>query len=174
MRNISDVVEHKTQTASSSLREFSREQPWPDESSFIEQCGDRIFIKHLDGPLFFGFASRFQDMVKALPEIGLVIIRMDRVPYVDQSGLYAMESAVRDLQEQDILVVFTGLHGQPLDMFRRINLVPGLVSDDFLFRDFSSARQYLMKFLEKPDALKYLVARQKATPAQISESLDEV
>ncbi|MCB0638940.1 MAG: SulP family inorganic anion transporter [Lewinella sp.] len=174
MRNISDVVEHKTQTASSSLREFSREQPWPDEGSFIDQCGDRIYIKHLDGPLFFGFASRFQDMVNALPDIGAVIIRMERVPYVDQSGLYAMEAAVQELQGQQILVIFTGLHGQPLDMFQRINLVPGLVGQDFLFEDFNSCRKYLMKFIDRPASLKYLIAKQKGLPAEVGDQIDEV
>ena len=88
MKKISDVVDHRTQTAP--LKEFSREIPWDDEGDIIDRLGEEIYIKHLDGPLFFGFASRFQDMVKALPNIKVVIIRMDKVPYVDQSGLYAI------------------------------------------------------------------------------------
>ena len=115
MKKISDVVDHRTQTAP--LKEFSREIPWDDEGDIIDRLGEEIYIKHLDGPLFFGFASRFQDMVKALPNIKVVIIRMDKVPYVDQSGLYAMEDAIFDLQGQNIEVIFTGLHGQPRDMF---------------------------------------------------------
>ena len=107
----------------------------------------RVYIKHLDGPLFFGFASRFQDMIKALPKIKTVVIRMDRVPYVDQSGLYAMEEAIQELQEQGILVVFTGLHGQPLDMFKRINLIPGLVSEEYLFETFEECVNWLKPFI---------------------------
>ena len=110
--------------------------------------GDRVFIKHLDGPLFFGFASRFQDMVKALPKIMTVVIRMDKVPYVDQSGLYAMEEAIQELQDQGILVVFTGLHGQPLDMFNRINLIPGLVSEEYLFETFEECVNWLKPFIQ--------------------------
>ncbi len=157
MKKISDVVEHKTKSAP--LKDFAREVPWRDEGSIIDEVGDRVFIKHLDGPLFFGFASRFQDMVKALPKIRTVVIRMDLVPYVDQSGLYAMEEAVQELQEQGILVVFTGLQGQPLDMFRGINLVPGLVSDEYLFETFEECVNWLKPFI-KDESLQRLAAEQ--------------
>ncbi len=149
MKNISDVVEHRTQTASDSLRDFAREKPWADEGNLVDTYGDRIYIKHLDGPLFFGFATRFQEMINALPKIEVVVIRMGRVPYVDQSGLYAMEDAVLELQAQGILVVFTNLHGQPLDMFQGINLVPGLVGEKYQFKDFTSCRAWLLAYLEE-------------------------
>lgn len=146
MKKISDVVDHSTQSAP--LKDFAREVPWGDEGTIIDEVGDRVYIKHLDGPLFFGFASRFQDMIKALPKIKTVVIRMDRVPYVDQSGLYAMEEAVQELQGQGILVVFTGLHGQPLDMFKRINLIPGLVSEEYLFESFGECLNWLKPFIQ--------------------------
>ncbi|MCB0584167.1 MAG: SulP family inorganic anion transporter [Phaeodactylibacter sp.] len=157
MKKISDVVEHKTKSAP--LKDFAREVPWRDEGNIIDEVGDRVYIKHLDGPLFFGFASRFQDMVKALPKIKTVVIRMDRVPYVDQSGLYAMEEAVQELQEQGILIVFTGLHGQPLDMFRKINLIPGLVSEDYLFETFEDCINWLKPFIQE-EGLQRLAAEQ--------------
>jgi len=146
MKKISDVVEDRTQTAP--LREFSREMTWSDEGDILERYGDMIYIKHLNGPLFFGFASRFQDMIKALPDIKIVIIRMDRVPYVDQSGLYAMEDAVQDLQALGITVVFTGLHGQPKDMLERASLVPGLVDKNFCFETFEQCNVWLENVLK--------------------------
>jgi len=146
MKKISDVVEDRTQTAP--LQEFSREMPWVDEGDIIKKVGQEVYIKHLDGPLFFGFASRFQDMIKALPNIKVVIMRMDKVPYVDQSGLYAMEDAVMDLHEQDIKVVFTGLHGQPKDMLEIFNLVPGLIEEEYSFENFEDASSWLEDFLK--------------------------
>jgi SulP family sulfate permease len=110
-----------------------------------------VYIKHLDGPLFFGFASRFQDMIKALPEIKAVIIRMDKVPYVDQSGLYAMEDAIIDLQAKGIKVAFTDLKGQPLAIFERFNLIPKLVEREYCFDDFRSASQWLEGYLRNSD-----------------------
>lgn len=147
MKKISDVVEHGAQSAP--LKSYSREVPWSDEGDIINQVGDQVYIKHLDGPLFFGFASRFQELVKALPNIKAVVMRMDRVPYVDQSGLYAMEEAVQDLLGQGIVVAFTGLHGQPKDMFERIRLVPGLISEDFVFETFEECANWLHPYLRE-------------------------
>lgn len=149
MKKIADVVDHKTNTAP--LKEFAREVPWSDEGNIIDRVGDQVYIKHLDGPLFFGFASRFQDMIKALPNMEVVVIRMDKVPYIDQSGLYAVEEAVQDLQEQDITVVFTGLHGQPEDMLKRFNLVPGLVDEEHIFEDFQECMAWLNTHIKAND-----------------------
>ena len=151
MKTISDVVEHRT--VSAPLKHFSREIPWRDEGDIIDRLGQKIYIKHLDGPLFFGFASRFQDMVKALPEIEVVVIRMDKVPYVDQSGLYAMEEAIMDLQAKGIKVAFTDLKGQPLVLFERFNLIPRLVEESFCFDDFYSASKWLEKYLKDGDTV---------------------
>lgn len=149
MKNISDVISHKAE--STPLRDFAREIPWEDEGDIIDRIGHLVYIKHLDGPLFFGFSSRFSEMVKALPDVQVVIIRMSRVPYIDQSGLYAMEEAIQDLQAQDITVLFTGLHGQPEDMFRRINLIPGLVPEVYNFEKYKEASQWLRQHLRDND-----------------------
>lgn len=149
MKNISDVIEHKAEATP--LRNFAREIAWEDEGDIIDRIGHLVYIKHLDGPLFFGFSSRFSEMVNALPEIQVVIIRMSRVPYVDQTGLYAMEEAIQDLQAQGITVIFTGLHGQPEDMFRRINLVPGLVPEAYNFAKYKDAAQWLYQHLRDND-----------------------
>lgn len=154
MKKTSDVIEHRTKT--DSLQSFAREIPWADEGDLIKRIGEQVYIKHLDGSLFFGFASRFQEMIKNLPDIKVVIIRMDRVPYVDQSGLYAMEDAILDLQEQGILVVFTDVHGQPKDMFQSINLIPGLVPYHYCFEDFEKCTAWLNPFLEGKDVTPFL------------------
>lgn len=146
MKKISDVVEDRTQSAP--LKDFSREMPWIDEGDIIDRFGSKVYIKHLDGPLFFGFASRFQEMIKALPELKVVVIRMDKVPYVDQSGLYAMEDAILDLQEQDIKVVFNDVHDQPLDMFERFNLIPGLIEREYCFSNFKETSNWLESYLK--------------------------
>ena len=149
MKTISDVVERRT--VSAPLKHFSREIPWSDEGDIIDRVGNKVYIKHLDGPLFFGFASRFQDMVKALPEIEVVIIRMDKVPYVDQSGLYAMEEAIMALQAKGIKVAFTDLKGQALAIFERFNLIPRLVEREYCFENFGQASKWLEGYLQDKD-----------------------
>ncbi|MCF8237327.1 MAG: SulP family inorganic anion transporter [Saprospiraceae bacterium] len=147
MKNISDVIENKAY--SSPLQDFARERTWTDEKNFLEKYGQHVYIKHLDGPLFFGFASRFKQMVEALPDVRYVVIRMDRVPYVDQSGLYALEEAAQGLLDRGIKVAFTGLQGQPKNMLNGINLVPGLIGHQFCFTNFDACATWILGELNR-------------------------
>lgn len=147
MKNISDVIEQRTRVAP--LREFSPEITWDDEKEMIEHLGDKVLIKHLDGPVFFGFAAKFQEMELQTKGIKAVVIRMDKVPYVDQSGLYAMEEVILNLYEEKIPVAFVDLHGQPLEMFRKIDLIPDLVKEELNFPHIRDCALWLESFMEK-------------------------
>ena len=93
-----------------------------------------IYIKTLYGPLFFGFTARFQELIQSLDsEIDALIIGMEQVPYIDQSGLYALEDALYELQQKQVAVLLVGIHSQPLDMLRRIDIVPALIPEEHLF-----------------------------------------
>ena len=132
MKRASDIGEEGTQVGT--LAGFDGEKPWEDEKEFYENFKDQIYIKHLYGPLFFGFTSHFQEQVKNIESgIKVLVIRMDRVPYVDQSGIYALENAILDLALRDIKVVITGLQEQPKDLLTSIDIIPNLVPEEQLF-----------------------------------------
>ena len=159
MKKIAEVAEKGVQTAP--LTDFVQEVPWKDEGDIVNKIGNKVYIKHLNGPLFFGFASRFNEMIKALPEIEIVIIRLDRVPYVDQSGLYAMEDAIQDLHDANVAVVFTGVHGQPETIMRSISMIPNLVPEEHCFETFTECAVWLEKYLNVGNTLKNMGQTQK-------------
>lgn len=171
MKKSADTVAEGAGTES--LREFAQEKPWEDEGDLIERVGSKVYIKHLDGPLFFGFVSSFQTIIQNLPELEVLIIRLGRVPYIDQSGLYAMEDAILDLQNRGIAVVFTGMNSQVRSMMERINLVPGLVDDQYVFPDFKSCRKWLGDRLERGD-LEHVPERQASAAPKIGDNVDEM
>jgi sulfate permease, SulP family len=148
MKKMSDIAED--QSLIGSVEEFAHEEAWEDENELSEDIRKKVFIKHYDGPIFFGFASKFQEMTRALPEVDVVIMRMPRVPYIDQSGLYAIEDAVMTLQQKKVMVVITGIQDQPKDMLKRIGLVPDLIPEEHLYPDFPSC----IKALETGEAFK--------------------
>ena len=128
------------------IEDLDGSKPWQDEIEFYEKYKDKVIIKHLYGPLFFGFTSYFKDQVKALSEdIEAVIFRMDRVPYVDQSGLYTLEDIIFDLRAQNTEVIFVGLQEQPSDMLRAIDIIPDLVPEEDLFENIDDSFDYLKK-----------------------------
>ncbi|MGR9101106.1 MAG: SulP family inorganic anion transporter [Gammaproteobacteria bacterium] len=137
MKKMSDIAEDKS--AIGSVEKFAREEAWEDEAEIAEDIRKKVFIKHFDGPIFFGFANKFLAMTRALPDVDVVIMRMKRVPYIDQSGLYAIEDAVLALQEKNVLVLMTGVQDQPKDMLKRVGLIPNLIPEENLFPEFQSA-----------------------------------
>lgn len=147
MKKIADVVEHKMNSAP--LREFAKELPWKDEPPYIAQLEDQVYIKHFDGPIFFGFANRFQEMMQALPGIKVVVMRMGRVPYIDQSGLYAMDEVIQSLREEGVVVVIAGLQEQPKLMLEKINVIPGLINENYIFDNFEACLYWLKPYLEQ-------------------------
>jgi SulP family sulfate permease len=103
-----------------------------------------VFVKNLYGPMFFGFTARFQELIKELSgNLNALIIRMDRVPYIDQSGLYAIEEAVLDLERNGAIVVLAGVDSQPLDMMRRIDIVPDLIPEEYIFETCDQALDWV-------------------------------
>ena len=123
-------------------------KPWQDEKEFYEEYKDKVIIKHLYGSLFFGFTSYFKDQIKALPaKVKAVVLRMDRVPYMDQSGLYTLEDVIFDLRAQDIEVVLVGLKEQPADMLKAVDIIPDLVPEEDLFEHIENSFIYLKEKL---------------------------
>lgn len=125
------------------------EQPWVDELDFPKQLHDEVFIKRLDGPLFFGNTEDFQELAKGVPKTAThVIIRMGKVPYMDQSGLYAMEESLYRFNKQDIKVIFINLQSQPKIMMESIDIIPDLVPHERIFSKFRDAITYIRENLK--------------------------
>ncbi len=124
-------------------------KPWQDELEFYEEYKDKVIIKHLYGSLFFGFTSFFKDEVKRhSQDISALIFRMDRVPYIDQSGIYALEDVILDLRQRGIEVIFVGLQEQPEDMLRKVDIIDDLVPEEDLFDTVDVCFDYLKKKLK--------------------------
>ena len=142
MKRAGDISEEGMEVGT--IAGFDGEKPWQDEVEFYEEYKDKVYINHLYGPLFFGFTSHFQDEIKNIPEqVKALIIRMDRVPYIDQSGLYALENAVLDLEQRGIQVLLTAVQEQPKDKLVSIDIVPDLISEEHIFGDINDAFDYL-------------------------------
>ncbi len=134
MKQSGDLAE-----AESTVKKLEPEPAWDDEAG---AAGDTsVYVKHLYGPMFFGFASGFRALADLLPESATtVVIRMERVPSMDQSGLYTLEDAILQLTRAGKTVALTGLQTQPADMLYSIGVVPNLVPEAQIFDSFEAFR----------------------------------
>jgi len=125
----------------------SQEIPWEDEKTLPKNLLEKVFIKHLNGPVFFGATSELQALSLQIPkEATAVIIRMDKVPYLDQSGLYTLEDITLNLRQKDIRVLFVGVQKQPLYLLNRIKIVPDLIPKKDIYNNFTDCIKDLNAF----------------------------
>mgnify|MGYP000079337914 FL=1 len=128
MKKIGDL------TAQQSNVKSLKEEPWADEIGMTKKLRETVFIKHIKGPLFFGSTSDFQQLVKQIPNTATtIIIRMDKMQYIDQSGLYALEDIIVDLKKEGKNILFVDLQKQPRYMMERVEMVPKLIPQENIF-----------------------------------------
>jgi SulP family sulfate permease len=128
----------------SNVKTLLKEKAWADEDDFPKELLEKVFIKHIKGPLFFGSTSDFQQLAKQIPSTASsVIIRMGRMQYMDQSGLYAMEDVLVELKRQNINVLFVNVLKQPRYMMERIDIIPDLIPKEHIFNSFNKCVAYV-------------------------------
>ena len=138
MKKIGDLTENK-----SSIKNFE-EESWDDEKNLNNNKLKNVFIKHINGPLFFGSTSKFQQLMSQLPaNATTVIIRMKEMDYMDQTGLYAMEDVLIILAKSGRKIIFTGVQEQPLYMLERVDIIPDLIPRNQIFSEFHLAIESL-------------------------------
>jgi sulfate permease, SulP family len=137
MKKIADISEQ--QTTISGLRD----EPWADELDLTAGDRERLLVKHVEGPLFFGFARGFAEIASHAKGGKLLVLRMDRVRFMDQSGAYALHDTLVDLKAAGLRVLIAGLPVAERDILEALRVIPDVVPEKDLFEDFLSLRAAL-------------------------------
>lgn len=141
MKKIGDLTAER-----SDVKSLKAEKAWADEGDFPENLKEEVFIKHIKGPLFFGSTSDFQALAQQIPDTAeIVIMRLDRMQYMDQSGLYAMEDMLQDLRKKNVEALFVGMLAQPKYMMERIDIIPDFIPREHIFETFDECISWVKK-----------------------------
>jgi SulP family sulfate permease len=115
------------------------------EINISEKSKENVFIKHLNGPLFFGFTSEFVSIANKIPKTAsVIIIDMEKVPYIDQSGLFALEDVILDLDKKDIKIIMTGIQSQPMQLMKTIGILGELIPEERVFKSLADSKSFLI------------------------------
>lgn len=109
-----------------------------DHKEIPEKLAKSIYVQNLEGPLFFGFADQFREHCSSINNIMILILRMEHVPFLDQSGLITLESAIRDWNERGIQVYITGANKNVLAILKDVKVIPSAISEDNTFTKFET------------------------------------
>jgi SulP family sulfate permease len=139
MKKIGDLTAER-----SDVKSLLKEKAWKDELDFPESLKEVVFIKHIKGPLFFGSTSDFQQLANQIPEsASTIIIRMGRMQYIDQSGLYALEDVLVDLVKEGKKVLLVNIVEQPRYLMERIDIIPDLIPEEQIFDNFDDCTTWI-------------------------------
>ena len=80
----------------------------------------KVAIYDIAGPLFFGAAQKAMGSLGAVAGgLKVLIMRLDKVPVMDATGLVALESAISTLTSRGCATILVGLQAQPAQLIER-------------------------------------------------------
>ena len=79
----------------------------------VLQIAPGVSVYEIDGPFFFGVATKFEEVMRStnMKEKPCVrIIRMRKVPFIDATGVHNLEMLIRSSQSDGIEIVLSGVN----------------------------------------------------------------
>ena len=82
-----------------------------------------VEVFRIAGPFFFGVAGELLDALKRIGRLPrAIILRMELVPYLDASGVAALQEFVRQARADGTMVILSGAQSQPFRLLKRSGL----------------------------------------------------
>ncbi|HEY5091567.1 MAG TPA: SulP family inorganic anion transporter, partial [Polyangia bacterium] len=112
MRRMAEITQARLTVGGEGERDGGNEIP-----KDLEQ---KVAIYDIAGPLFFGAAQKAMGSLGAVAGgLKVLIVRLDKVPVMDATGLVALEGAISALSHRGCLTILTGLQSQPAALIER-------------------------------------------------------
>ena len=130
MRRMSEVT-----SISSVTREFN-DREGPEMALYSEgrsRIPPSVQIYAVDGPFFFGAASKFRETLEQVagrPRV--LVLLMRNVPAIDSTGINALRDIVRRFRDGGTRVILVGVHAQPMVALARSPLLTELGEENLV------------------------------------------
>ena len=109
-----------------------------------EDFKDKVFIKTIKGPLFFGFSTRFLKTIRDIsPKVEVVVFNMSLVPYMDYSGIRTFKDAILYLKSKKIKISFCELNKKNYSLLKELDIIPSQVPEKYIFDSIESCVMWL-------------------------------
>ena len=111
-----------------------------------EEVRQDVYVKKLEGPVFFGVTDEVKALSSQIPQAArFMVMRMENVPYMDQSGVYTLEDIFLDLEGKGVEMLLVGVQPQPAYMLQRIKIIPDLVQPKHVFKTYEDCLRWIEK-----------------------------
>ena len=98
-----------------------------------------VEVYEIDGPFFFGVATKFDEMMRTIGDKPLIrIIRMRKVPFVDSTGIHNLEIFIHSSQKEHIHVILSGVNPRVHESLEKMG-VEAMVGAENIFDHINKA-----------------------------------
>jgi SulP family sulfate permease len=102
-----------------------------DNSIAGKEIPKDVLIYEVNGPFFFGAASKFKEAARVVEEDAKVLIlRLRNVPAIDSTGLSTIQDFYEDCKKQEMILLLSGIHAQPLFAAEKMGLLEKIGIDN--------------------------------------------
>ena len=121
-------------------RELKDENETLDSNSILSKIiPEGVEVYEINGPFFFGAASKFKEVIQRLENPPRVmILRMRNVPAIDATGLNLLSEIIKRNKNSNIHLILSGVHAQPLFALTQYKLIDE-VGEENIFPDIDEA-----------------------------------
>jgi SulP family sulfate permease len=107
----------------------------------MSQLPPGVLVYSVDGPFFFAAVENFERaLASTQTDPRVIIIRLRWVPFIDITGLQALEEVVRNLHKRAVRVMLSGANERVQGKLEMAGIIE-LLGADNSFKDFSGALQ---------------------------------
>ena len=111
------------------------------KQNLYEHLDSKILLYEINGPLFFGAANTFLDIMNEIKKKScILILKMKDVPSMDATAFNALKNIDKRCKEKHILLLYTELNEQPMKLLESTGFVAKMGADRF-FESTESAIQ---------------------------------
>ena len=110
---------------------------------------NRVEVYEIDGPYFFGVASKFDDIMSRMKDKPRVrIIRMRKVPFIDSTGIHNLTNLIEQSHRSGISVVLSGVNPSVRAVLEK-NRFPEYIGDHNICSNINEALAITQIHLQK-------------------------
>jgi len=90
-----------------------------------------VEVYEIEGPFFFGVASKFEETMKQIGDKPLLrIIRMRKVPFIDSTGLHNLTNLIKLSQKDKIHILLSGVNPKVRESLEKANITTMLGAEN--------------------------------------------
>lgn len=115
----STLASNVSETYKSVFKDESEETDISNNSNYQVHMNSKIMVYEISGPLFFGAANLFLEVMNEINnKAKIIIIRMNNVPSMDATALDGLKRMDKRCRESHIMLLYSEINEQPVRLLK--------------------------------------------------------